>query len=112
LIGRDPSRADVVFYPNEASSVSRLHCTIQKDGQIFVITDNGSTSGSRINGQWLKPNDPVQLRDGDEIVLGDLGKVGVKLRFNLQTSVAAEESIDRTFIVNRSNEQDWDRYKE
>lgn len=112
LIGRDPSRADVVFYPNESSSVSRLHCTLQKDGQIFVLTDNGSTSGSRINGQWLKPNDPVQLRDGDEIVLGDLGKVGVKLRFNLQSSVAAEENIDRTFIVDRSNEQDWYRYKE
>lgn len=112
LVGRDPSRADVVFYPNEPSSVSRLHCTLQKDGQIFVLTDNGSTSGSKINGQWLKPNDPVQLRDGDEIVLGDLGKMGVKLRFNLQSSVVAEESIDRTFIVDRSNDKDWDRYKE
>lgn len=111
LLGRDPSRADVVFYPNEPSSVSRLHCTLQKDGDIFVLTDNGSTSGSKINGQWLKPNDPVQLRDGDEIVMGDLGKMGVKLRFNLQSSVAAEESIDRTFIVDRSD-KDWDRYKE
>lgn len=111
LLGRDPSRADVVFYSNEPSSVSRLHCTLQKDGDIFVLTDNGSTSGSKINGQWLKPNDPVQLRDGDEIVMGDLGKMGVKLRFNLQSSVAAEESIDRTFIVDRSD-KDWDRYKE
>jgi hypothetical protein len=82
-IGRHPQTADITFYSDEESSVSRVHCTIQKDGASFKLTDNGSSAGTRLNGRALPPNDPVVLADNDEIVLGDLGRRGVKLRFNL-----------------------------
>ncbi len=113
VIGRNPDLADVVFYPEEGSSLSRVHCTIQLDGRFFVITDSNSTNGTRVNGQLLKPSDPVQLRDGDEVVLGDLGKLGVKLRFNTAGGGGGESDIrDRTYIVDDFEQQDFDKFKE
>ena len=112
VMGRNPELADVVFYPDEPSSLSRVHATIQLDGKYFVVTDSNSTNGTRINGELLRPSDPVQLRDGDELVLGDLGKLGVKMRFS--TSGAQDHTAlqDRTFIVDDYEQQDWDKFKE
>ncbi len=103
-LGRDPSRTDIAFYSDEASSVSRLHCRIElEDDNSFHITDQNSNSGTRLNGRALKPEVSVVLADGDEIVLGSLAHRGVKLRFNL----AGEDSIapvlgdadDRTHLL-------------
>jgi hypothetical protein len=112
VIGRNPDLADVVFYPEEGSSLSRVHCTIQLDGRFFVITDSNSTNGTRVNGQLLKPSDPVQLRDGDEVVLGDLGKLGVKLRFNTAGGGGETDIRDRTYIVDDFEQQDFDKFRE
>lgn len=112
IIGRNPKAAHIVFYPDEPSSVSRLHCTIQLDGKQFVVTDNNSSSGTRVNGEYLKPNDPVPLRDGDEITLGDLAKLGVKLVFKLQDHAAPESPVDRTFIIDDFNQDEFNKFKE
>jgi hypothetical protein len=82
-VGRNAQTTDITFYADVESSVSRMHCTIQKDGPTFKLTDNGSSAGTRLNGRLLPPNDPVVLADNDEIVLGDLGRRGVKIRFNV-----------------------------
>ena len=82
VIGRNPQGTDINFYADVESSVSRIHCTIQKDGETFKLTDNGSSAGTRLNGRALPANDPVVLADNDELVLGDLGRRGVKMRFN------------------------------
>ncbi len=82
VIGRSTQGTDINFYADVESSVSRVHCTIQKDGQTFKLTDNGSSAGTRLNGRAIPPNDPVVLADNDEIVLGDLGRRGVKMRFH------------------------------
>jgi hypothetical protein len=115
-LGRNPKMADVVFYADEESSVSRLHCTIQLDGKTFKLTDNNSTSGTRLNGRRLSPNDPVELQDGDEIVLGDLGKLGVKLRFGFlmdKTQLPSSGTAsDKTFIMDDYDKDDWDKYKD
>jgi pSer/pThr/pTyr-binding forkhead associated (FHA) protein len=112
VMGRNPELADVVFYPDEPSSLSRVHATIQLDGKYFVITDSNSTNGTRVNGQLLRPSDPVQLRDGDEIVLGDLGKLGVKMRFAASGGAEHTELKDRTYIVDDYDQQDWDMFRE
>jgi hypothetical protein len=112
VMGRNPELADVVFYPDEPSSLSRVHATIQLDGKYFVVTDSNSTNGTRVNGQLLRPSDPVQLRDGDELVLGDLGKLGVKMRFSMAGGQDQTELKDRTFIVDDYDQQDWDKFKE
>jgi hypothetical protein len=82
VIGRNPETTDINFYADVESSVSRVHCTVQKDGKTFKLTDNGSSAGTRLNGRAIPSNDPVVLADNDEIVLGDMGRRGVKMRFN------------------------------
>jgi hypothetical protein len=104
VIGRNPSSTDITFYPDEESSVSRMHCTIQmgEDGS-FRLTDNASSAGTRLNGRRIQPNEPVVLADGDEIVLGDLARRGVKLLFNLPSKDSAAphsgSADDRTHII-------------
>ena len=80
--GRDPKQCDInLFDEDDRSSVSGLHCTLQYDvpRRTFIITDDNSTAGTRINGRSIPANDPVELRDGDEIVLGDIVRRGAKL---------------------------------
>lgn len=112
-VGRNPQTTDITFYAEEESSVSRLHCTIQKDGPTFKLTDNGSSAGTRLNGRLLPPNDPVVLADGDELVLGDLGRRGVKMRFNLASDpgevMLSGAADDRTRIMDEPPPDD-DRF--
>lgn len=109
MIGRNAEAAHIVFYPDEDSTISRVHCTIREAGKYVVLVDNNSTNGTMINGQVVKPNEMVQLRDGDEIVLGNLASRGVKLKFNPGTAKpagSAPEGLDRTFILD-----EWDQDK-
>lgn len=86
-IGRDPNQADITFYSDAESSVSRLHCIIElSDDNAFRLTDNNSSAGTRLNGRRIQPDSPVVMADGDEIVLGDLAQRGVKLQFNFATT--------------------------
>ena len=110
VIGRNPSRCDIVFYPNQESSMSRVHCSIRLDGKFFTLLDNNSSNGTHVNGERIKPNDPVQLRDGDEIVMGDMAKLGVKLRFSERSESASGDLSDRTFIVD--DQPGSDQYKD
>jgi hypothetical protein len=113
-LGRDPSQTDISFYSDEESSVSRLHCTISlDDDNFFRLTDNGSSSGTRLNGRKIQPSTPVVLDHGDEIVLGNLAQRGVKLQFNF----ASEENVqggysgsadDRTHFMEDQELSDWD----
>jgi hypothetical protein len=112
VIGRNPARCDIVFYPNQDSSMSRIHCTIQQNGKFFQLTDNNSSNGTRVNGTVINANEPVQLRDNDEIVLGDLAKLGVKLRFSQRGESAGSDVADRTFIVDDWDKQNFDQYKD
>jgi hypothetical protein len=113
VIGRNPAQADIVFYADEESSVSRLHCSIMlDDDNTFKLTDTNSSAGTRLNGRQIHPEVPVVLADGDEIVLGTLAQRGVKLQF----SFATEEDLgpysgsadDRTHLVSDMDPSDWD----
>jgi hypothetical protein len=109
-IGRNPNAADITFYADEESSVSRRHCTLQHEGGAFQLTDNGSSSGTRLNARAIQPNTPVVLADNDEIVLGDLARRGVKLRFNIVRDQGQLKytglADDRTMIVSRPPEDE------
>ena len=48
--------------------LSRHHLKIDRFGDIFVVSDAGSSNGSLLNGQQLK--DPVALKKGDALELG------------------------------------------
>jgi pSer/pThr/pTyr-binding forkhead associated (FHA) protein len=78
-----------LYDEDEVSSVSGQHCTIQYDRGNFLVTDDNSANGTTVNGELLPPNNPRRLKDGDEIVLGDLFHRGAKLIFE------ARESLDK-----------------
>ncbi len=98
VLGRDPEQVDVPFYPNEQSSVSGKHATLQLYFGKFYVTDNGSTNGTRVNGQLLVADEPRELSEGDEIVLGDASLKGVQLRLHLTEQVDERAGLDATQI--------------
>jgi hypothetical protein len=51
-------------------SVSRWHAKLHKDGEQWVLTDLGSTNGTRLNG-W-RVMSQVQVRPGDHITFGNV----------------------------------------
>jgi pSer/pThr/pTyr-binding forkhead associated (FHA) protein len=58
------------------SRLSREHIVIERYGDIFVLTDVGSSNGTAISGKAVK--EPVALKEGDELSLGGLE---IKLEF-------------------------------
>lgn len=72
IIGRNPETCKVVF-ENKTPGVSARHCEImyRPAKGTFLLTDLGSTYGTFIRGgAKLSPNQPVELKDGDEFYLG------------------------------------------
>ncbi len=72
---------DVDLSPYEAytQGVSRLHSCLKIINQRVVITDLGSSNGTRVNGQKIMPHIDYPLNHGDVIALGKL-KVQVLIR--------------------------------
>jgi pSer/pThr/pTyr-binding forkhead associated (FHA) protein len=78
---RQPILPDVDLSPYEAytQGVSRLHSCLKIINQRVVITDLGSSNGTRVNGQKILPHIDYPLNHGDVIALGKL-KVQVLIR--------------------------------
>jgi pSer/pThr/pTyr-binding forkhead associated (FHA) protein len=55
-------------------NISREHAAIRPDGDGFVLTDNGSTNGTLVNGTPITAH---RLVDGDRI---DLGATSIEFR--------------------------------
>ena len=67
-IGRDPARAQVVFADK---SVSRLHARIvEESDHVFVLHDEGSSSGTFVSEEQIDVQHPHTLRSGDMIEFG------------------------------------------
>lgn len=75
--------ADVVI---SDSGLSRVHASINRDGDRIWVIDEGSTNGTMVNGQAV-PATGSALNDGDEI---DLGQTSV---------VVAFQQPGRTFVA-------------
>jgi ABC-type multidrug transport system ATPase subunit/pSer/pThr/pTyr-binding forkhead associated (FHA) protein len=80
-LGRDPN-CDIVM-DADAVMVSRKHAEIRREGDNFVVYDNGSFNGTLINEQRISTPTPVY--HDDEIQLGLGGPV---MRFNMPSRVA------------------------
>jgi len=69
--------------------VSGSHAQISAEGgDVFILTDIGSTNGTLLNGERLKIHAPVPLSDGDELLIG-----GTALRFERLGQSAAAEAV-------------------
>ena len=83
-IGRSPKQSTIQLYNvDDVSSVSRLHCTLEfhKTLKCFLITDEGSSSGTKVAGKLVAPHKGHSLKDGDLIELGMIDQQGAILRF-------------------------------
>jgi len=76
-----PILPDIDFSLFEAYSqgVSRLHASLKIINLRVVITDLGSSNGTRVNGQKIMPHIDYLLNHGDVIALGKL-KIQVLIR--------------------------------
>jgi len=52
--------------------VSRRHGRLKFDGRFMFYTDLNSSNGSRLNGERLRPDIPMLIKDGDELTLGKM----------------------------------------
>lgn len=86
-IGRTDD-ADIVI---DCQSLSRVHASINRDGDRVWISDEGSTNGSSVNGQPVPPNG-TPLHDGDEIYLGD-ATIVVSFSQSASTAGAPNEAV-------------------
>lgn len=64
--GRAPECDIVLRHPG----VSKVHAFIRRLGEMWIITDAGSTNGTKVDGAKLTPNVGVELRSGSQIILG------------------------------------------
>jgi pSer/pThr/pTyr-binding forkhead associated (FHA) protein len=78
ILGRadssSPRQPDIDLTPFGAleKGVSRMHAAIEKSDDVLTLVDMGSSNGTHLNGQRLRPDQPRVLRDGDEVRLGKL----------------------------------------
>lgn len=63
-------RADCSIVLRNDPYVSSTHAQIEATGDVFQLTDVGSTNGTLFNGERLEPGKTLDLKAGDEIVIG------------------------------------------
>lgn len=56
-------------------SVSSHHGQLELKGDDYVLTDLGSTNGTRLNGKSIAANEEHKLQDGDQILFGKIDAV-------------------------------------
>lgn len=63
---------DLTQYNGLQNGVSRVHAMVQRQGETLVVSDLGSSNGTRLNNQLLAAHAPRVIRSGDEIQFGNL----------------------------------------
>lgn len=70
---------DLSSYEAYTQGVSRLHACLKIGNQNVMITDLGSSNGTRVNGQKIMTHIDYPLKHGDWIALGKL-KIQILIR--------------------------------
>lgn len=83
--------------------ISREHASVRREGWRVVLEDLGSTNGTFLNGQRI--TDTVQLRDGDQIKVGDVLFVFHDPDVTYQDTVLPELEMDIPAGLVRVNRQ-------
>lgn len=69
VIGRSAARSNLALPQYE--KVSSAHCRVEIGNRCLRVTDLNSTNGTFANGAPVKPSQPVILREGDMLMLGN-----------------------------------------
>lgn len=70
IVGKSPSRADVVVPLSPA--ISRSHCRVTPRGEHLEVEDLGSANGTFVNGERVAEGAPALLHEGDRLRLADV----------------------------------------
>lgn len=84
-LGRAPANTLVI----DDSKASGRHAEVWPDGAGYMVVDVGSTNGTLLNGQPLRPQEPQPLRDGDVITIG-LTRVTVEMTADQNAALVTE----------------------
>ena len=79
--------------------VSGSHAQIVTDGEVYRLTDVGSTNGTLLNGERLAINEPQTLSPEDVILIG-----GTALRFELLDAAQAPENVTESVTEETAEE--------
>ena len=77
----------------EDASVSSHHAVLALRGHDYVLTDIGSTNGTRVNGQDLTPDTERPLMDGDQIRFGHVETIYLSETASEAQPPPAEETV-------------------
>ncbi|MGE4194227.1 MAG: FHA domain-containing protein [Pseudodesulfovibrio sp.] len=66
VLGRDPGRCTLIL---TSKSISKVHCSIEKNGSGWVVVDVGSTYGTYVDGARIPPNQRYRLQMGSVVSL-------------------------------------------
>ncbi|MCC6604821.1 MAG: winged helix-turn-helix domain-containing protein [Anaerolineae bacterium] len=102
MIGRAVENEIVV----SSQRISREHACIRREGWRVILEDVGSTNGTFLNDQRIL--EPVQLRDGDHIKVGDVLFVFHDPEVTYQDTVLPELELDIPAGIVRINRQPVD----
>jgi ABC transport system ATP-binding/permease protein len=69
VVGRATARSEEWDIALQDRAISRPHAMIERTEQGFALADMGSANGTLLNGEEI--TEPVLLRDGDVIVMGE-----------------------------------------
>jgi pSer/pThr/pTyr-binding forkhead associated (FHA) protein len=72
-------------------TVSEVHATLRQQDDAYVILDNGSTNGTRVNGARVAGDRAKRLHDGDHIEVG-----AYLVQFRSGVLLQAPATIERT----------------
>ena len=119
-LGRDPAKADFTFYANSNSSISGLHCRLERrDGSWRIVALSKSGNETFVDEVAIPFFEPVSISSGQMIRLGYYAQQPVKLEFitdlkrdgaegdedRRKTQVHEEDTNATTFDFRRNGNQ-------
>ena len=96
-IGRDPLCHVFINNPN----LSRVHAIIEAENDGVTVHDNRSSNGSKKGSLVLKPHVRYDLRDGDQLKLGNLS---VLFQMKKNEAVVADSDNESDSLLDDENE--------
>ncbi|MFQ5505840.1 MAG: sigma 54-interacting transcriptional regulator [Planctomycetota bacterium] len=91
-IGRSRSR-DV---PLSERSISRLHVTLLRSGDGFLVHDEGSQNGTYIGGDLIEPESTVELKPGEQLRIGPYEIIAELMQGSTEDGSQATEETQHT----------------
>jgi two-component system, cell cycle response regulator len=99
-LGRDPSCGLILT----SEGVSRKHARVQMIFALYFVSDLGSTNGTFVNDQ---PANMAQLKDGDQIRMGDAVVKFVTNHVEVQYSQGAHDRATTDSLTSAANKQQF-----